>query len=167
METDNLKSRAVAVIGAGSWGTTLALLLDGKGIDTRLWEFYPEQAERLRADRENVRFLPGIPIPGSLKVTSSIDEAIRGATHLLFVTPSHTMRQVARAADAPLLDGPDLLRDEPAAPTAFVKWGQAHAAGMALDGLGMLVEQAAESFRLWRGVAPDTAPVIESLRRSP
>ena len=54
-----------------------------------------------------------------------------------------------------------------AAPTAFVKWGQAHAAGMALDGLGMLVEQAAESFRLWRGVAPDTAPVIELLRRSP
>jgi len=49
-------------------------------------------------------------------------------------------------------------------PTAFVEWGRAHAAARALDGLGMLVEQAAESFRLWRGVQPDTGPVIESLR---
>jgi len=48
--------------------------------------------------------------------------------------------------------------------TAFVEWGQARGAARALDGLGMLVEQAAESFRLWRGVRPDTAAVIASLR---
>ena len=52
-----------------------------------------------------------------------------------------------------------------AEPTAFVRWGLAHGAAKALDGLGMLVEQAAESFFLWRGVYPDTAPVIEALRR--
>jgi len=49
-------------------------------------------------------------------------------------------------------------------PTAFVEWGRAHHAARALDGLGMLVEQAAESFNLWRGVRPDTAAVIDSLR---
>ena len=49
-------------------------------------------------------------------------------------------------------------------PTPFVTWGRAHGAARALDGLGMLVEQAAESFELWRGVRPDTAPVIEALR---
>jgi shikimate dehydrogenase len=50
-------------------------------------------------------------------------------------------------------------------PTAFVQWGLAHGASRALDGLGMLVEQAAESFYLWRGVRPDTRPVIEALRK--
>ena len=102
------KKERVAVIGAGSWGTTLALLLDGKGIETRLWEFYPEQADRLRRDGENKRFLPGLPIPRTIAITSSIDEAIGGATHLLFVTPSHTMRAVARLVAASPAFDPDV-----------------------------------------------------------
>ncbi|MCG6941782.1 MAG: shikimate dehydrogenase [Thiohalocapsa sp.] len=51
------------------------------------------------------------------------------------------------------------------APTPFCRWGEARGAVRALDGLGMLVEQAAESFRLWRGVRPETTPVIAELRR--
>jgi len=49
-------------------------------------------------------------------------------------------------------------------PTAFVRWGCAHGATISVDGIGMLVEQAAEAFRLWRGVRPDTASVIRMLR---
>ncbi|EDY87121.1 shikimate 5-dehydrogenase [gamma proteobacterium HTCC5015] len=51
-------------------------------------------------------------------------------------------------------------------PTAFVRWGREHGAARALDGLGMLVEQAAEAFSLWRGIRPYTAPVIRQLRGS-
>lgn len=47
--------------------------------------------------------------------------------------------------------------------TAFVRWAQQHGAALSLDGLGMLVEQAAEAFHLWRGVRPQTAPVIALL----
>ena len=48
--------------------------------------------------------------------------------------------------------------------TPFNAWARRQGAGKVLDGLGMLVEQAAESFRVWRGVKPETAPVIEELR---
>jgi len=50
-------------------------------------------------------------------------------------------------------------------PTAFVNWGLRHGASLCLDGLGMLVEQAAEAFYLWRDVRPDTRPVIDLLNR--
>lgn len=49
-------------------------------------------------------------------------------------------------------------------PTAFVLWARTRGAARALDGLGMLVEQAAESFLRWRGVRPETGAVIEALR---
>jgi glycerol-3-phosphate dehydrogenase (NAD(P)+) len=94
-----------AVLGAGSWGTTLAILLDGNGHTVRLWEYFPDLASRIRRTHENHRFLPGIPVPRSIDVTSDIAEALNGATRIVFVTPSHTVRNVARiAASSPSFD---------------------------------------------------------------
>jgi glycerol-3-phosphate dehydrogenase (NAD(P)+) len=89
------ESKKVAVIGAGSWGTTLALLLAGKGFGVNLWEFFPEQAHDLIKYRENRKFLPGVNIPDNVLITSNLEVALDGSSHILFVTPSHTMRKIA------------------------------------------------------------------------
>jgi glycerol-3-phosphate dehydrogenase (NAD(P)+) len=90
----------ICVLGAGSWGTTLAIVLHENGHAVTLWEYLPEQAQRLIVEGENQTFLPGVPIPGGIKVTSNLDTALDGAQLLLFVVPTHTMRGVAEAVAA-------------------------------------------------------------------
>ena len=69
----------VVVIGDGGWGTALALLLHQSGIDVTLWSAFAEQAEELRAQHENRRFLPGVPLPEELKITADPFAADEGA----------------------------------------------------------------------------------------
>lgn len=92
--------RKVTVLGAGSWGTTLGIVLSENQHEVTLWEFLPEQAEALRKDGENKKFLPGIEIPASIKVTSELDRALDGAVLAVFVVPTHTMRSVAAKCGA-------------------------------------------------------------------
>ncbi len=88
-------SKRIAVLGAGSWGTTLALLLNDNGHDVVLWEFFSDLADMIAKKRVNEKYLPGVKIPRSVRVTSDLESALEGRSHVLFVTPSHTARNVA------------------------------------------------------------------------
>ncbi len=84
----------IAVIGDGGWGTTLAALLARKGFGVALWGIFPEYVAEMRSRRENVKFLPGIAIPEKVEVTSSLQDALRGAGTVVLATPSQFMRGV-------------------------------------------------------------------------
>jgi len=91
----------VSIIGDGGWGTAIALLLHSqKDTDTVLWSVSPEYAEYLGKNRENIKFLKGIPLPRDLKITSDDSEA-KKSEYAFFAVPCEYLRSVAaRFADA-------------------------------------------------------------------
>lgn len=84
----------IAVIGAGSWGTTLADLLAKKGHEVTLWAYEPELVLEMRDNRENTLFLPGIKLNERLRFTNDLEEAYRGCSMVLCVVPSQLVRRV-------------------------------------------------------------------------
>ena len=85
---DQIDAERVAVIGAGSWGTALGLLLCGNGHEVRLWGHEEAHIAELLASRENRAFLPGFRLPPSLLPTADLAAALRDATAVLVVVPS-------------------------------------------------------------------------------
>lgn len=83
----------VAVIGAGAWGTAIALLMAQKGLEVALWARRREQAEAMLAMRENREYLPGIALPANLQPTSSAAEALEGAALAVVAVPSRVLAQ--------------------------------------------------------------------------
>ncbi len=83
----------IAVLGAGSWGTALALQLARVGHSVALWTHSAEQAQQIGQARVNEKYLPGITLPDGIEIHARIDEAIRDADHSLIVTPSHAFAQ--------------------------------------------------------------------------
>lgn len=86
----------IGVIGAGAWGTALAIILAEKGLDVTLWMYERDLAEEAARTRENRVYLPGFTLPASIEVTSSLETAAREKPFILSVVPSHTVRTVAR-----------------------------------------------------------------------
>jgi glycerol-3-phosphate dehydrogenase (NAD(P)+) len=84
----------VTVLGAGSWGTTLALVLLGNGHEVNLWTYKPEQEALMRDRHENHAFLPGIPLPPTLAITSDIEAAADGRDMIVAAVPSQFLRSV-------------------------------------------------------------------------
>jgi len=96
-------SRAIAVLGAGSWGTALAVLTARNGYPTRLWGHDPKHIARLQQDRCNSQFLPDIPFPETLTLHADMEECVRGVKTILISVPSHAFVSVGQQL-APFLD---------------------------------------------------------------
>jgi glycerol-3-phosphate dehydrogenase (NAD(P)+) len=89
----------VTVLGAGSWGTTLALLLDYNGHEVTLWEYQKTYAKALIKNRENKVFLPGIKIPNSIKISNSLSESIKNRHIIVIAVPTQYIRSVLKKFD--------------------------------------------------------------------
>jgi len=86
--------RNTVILGAGGWGTALAILWSKRGNPITLWGNNPERVARLRETRENSEYLPGAKIPESIAVTSDMADCV-SADLIVFVTPSMALRSVA------------------------------------------------------------------------
>lgn len=91
-------SRTIGVLGAGSWGTALAVHLAGTGHEVRLWARDASLASAMAASRENAAYLPGVPLPAALTPTNDLQAALGAAEFVVMAVPSHGVRDVARAA---------------------------------------------------------------------
>lgn len=89
---------SIAVLGAGSWGTALALLLAEKGLRVNLWVHGQETYQALITQKENIYYLPGIKLPSNIFPTLSLEEALKHQKDILIVVPSHVYRRVLSEA---------------------------------------------------------------------
>ena len=87
------RGRKVAVIGAGSWGTTVAKILCDAGCDVRIWARRPEVASEIQVAKRNSQYLSGINLPKQLQATSDLAAALKGARLVFLAVPSQTLRQ--------------------------------------------------------------------------
>ena len=95
----------IAVLGAGSWGTALALQLDRSGSHCILWDRDTQNLEKVQQTRFNDRYLPGIDIPESIVIENDMLAAVKAADHVLVVTPSHAFASVMKTIRKVLVPG--------------------------------------------------------------
>ena len=84
----------LAIIGAGSWGTALAIVLAPRFESVRLWVYERDLCEQLQRDRENTVYLPGFRLPANVMASSDVQDVLEDAGIVLSVVPSHVVRPV-------------------------------------------------------------------------
>ncbi|NLC37917.1 MAG: NAD(P)-dependent glycerol-3-phosphate dehydrogenase, partial [Clostridia bacterium] len=93
---------SVAILGAGSWGTALAIHLTLKELPVTLWARSPEKAQKIRREKMNRHYLPDVILPASLNITSDLSKAVKNASVVVLAVPSQAVRSLCRAC-CPLL----------------------------------------------------------------
>ncbi|KGX87974.1 NAD(P)H-dependent glycerol-3-phosphate dehydrogenase [Pontibacillus litoralis] len=86
----------IAVLGAGSWGTALAIVLADNGHNVKLWTHRKEQAEEINTSRKNHKYLPDVTIPSSIYALADLQEAIQDSAAIVFVVPTKVVRDVSQ-----------------------------------------------------------------------
>lgn len=97
------------ILGAGSWGTALGLILARNGHEVVLWAHDPAVARGIREAHRNPRYLSRFPLPPAVDATGSLEEALAGTQVVVCATPSHGVREVARATRPHVPDGALLI----------------------------------------------------------
>lgn len=87
-------NKRIAVIGAGSWGTALSMVLASKGYTVPLWGHSPEHIKSLQNHRENRKYLPGFPLSDNIIPTSDLPTVVENCSLILMVIPSHGFRKI-------------------------------------------------------------------------
>ncbi|MDP2831112.1 MAG: NAD(P)H-dependent glycerol-3-phosphate dehydrogenase [Candidatus Omnitrophota bacterium] len=91
-----MPKQRIAILGDGGWGTTLAVLLSNKGYSVTLWGAFAGYTETMAKTRRNPKFLPGLKIPRSIKITSDIKSAVEDKEIVVLAVPSQYTRSVLR-----------------------------------------------------------------------
>ena len=99
----------VGIMGAGSWGTALALLLHSNGHQVTVWSISEEEVEMLSKEREHKSKLPGVKIPDDMVFTSNMEETIKGKDFVVLAVPSPFTRNTARNMSKYVADGQILV----------------------------------------------------------
>ena len=86
-------AQKIAVLGDGGWGTTLSILLAKKCFDVRLWSAFSENAEKIKNENENIKFLPGFALPESVTITDNMRQAVSDASMVIIAIPSQFLRK--------------------------------------------------------------------------
>ena len=95
----------IGILGAGSWGTALAILLENNGHQVQVWSALEEEVEMLSKEREHKSKLPGVPIPKDMVFTSNMEDAVKGKDFIVMAVPSPFTRKTAQKMSSFVADG--------------------------------------------------------------
>jgi glycerol-3-phosphate dehydrogenase (NAD(P)+) len=97
--------RNIAIIGAGSWGTALAVLLAKNGHQVKMWSCFKDEVEMINKTREHLHKLPGVIVPNGVSCTTDVEETLNKADAVVMVIPSQTIRKNARELSGYIKEG--------------------------------------------------------------
>ena len=86
----------ICVLGAGSWGSALALVLAKKGYEVSMWTLNEEQANKINKTRENIEYLPGVLFPNNIAVTTDLEKTVVDSKIIVLAVPSQAIRSVSK-----------------------------------------------------------------------